>query len=196
MTLPILREFPESFETERLLIRAPLPGDGAEVNAAIRESLDELRPWMPWADPVPSVADSEANVRQARLDFLARTDLRLHLYERESGRFIGSSGLHRIDWSVPKFEIGYWVRTSEAGRGYITEAVKGITRFAFETLGAQRVELRCDARNVRSARVAERVGFPLEARLRNNAWATDGSVRDTLLYALVPDDYQVVSKTW
>jgi hypothetical protein len=46
---PILRDFPESFETERLLIRCPMPGDGAEVYAAVSESLDELRPWMPWA---------------------------------------------------------------------------------------------------------------------------------------------------
>jgi len=47
MTDPILRDFPERFESERLLIRAPLPRDGANVHAAIAESLDELRPWMP-----------------------------------------------------------------------------------------------------------------------------------------------------
>ncbi len=40
--LPILQEFPDRFESERLLIRAPQPGDGAEVHAAISESLDEL----------------------------------------------------------------------------------------------------------------------------------------------------------
>ena len=49
MRPPILRDFPESFETERLLIRCPMPGDGAEVHAAVFESLDKLRPWMPWA---------------------------------------------------------------------------------------------------------------------------------------------------
>jgi hypothetical protein len=44
---PILRDFPESFETERLGIRSPMPGDGEEVYAAVSESLDELKPWMP-----------------------------------------------------------------------------------------------------------------------------------------------------
>ena len=56
---------PESFETARLLIRAPQPGDGAEVNAAVRETFAQLRPWMPWADHLPSVADSEHNIREA-----------------------------------------------------------------------------------------------------------------------------------
>ena len=111
MTDPILRDFPEQFESERLLIRAPFPGDGAEIHAAIAESLDELRPWMPWAHLDQSVEDVEANIRQARAEFLARHDLRLHVYLRDGGGFVGSSGLHRIDWDVPRFEIGYWIRT-------------------------------------------------------------------------------------
>ena len=72
---------------------------------------------------------------------------------------VGSSGLQGIDWEVPKFEIGYWCRTSFTGRGYITEAVRGITAFAFEALGARRVEIRCDSRNHPSVRVAQRAGF-------------------------------------
>jgi RimJ/RimL family protein N-acetyltransferase len=88
-----------------------------------------------------------------------------------------------MDWSVPRFEIGYWVRRCFVGQGYITEAVRGVTRFAFETLGARRVEIRCDARNERSRRVAERSGFELEATLRNHAVAVDGELRDTLIYA-------------
>ena len=44
---PILRDFPEAFETGRLLIRSPMPGDGPELHAAVRESMDELLPWMP-----------------------------------------------------------------------------------------------------------------------------------------------------
>ena len=42
MKPPILMDFPESFETERLLIRSPLPGDGPELHAAVRESIEEL----------------------------------------------------------------------------------------------------------------------------------------------------------
>lgn len=125
MIVPELEDLPEAFETERLLLRAPQWGDGPALNAAIRESLDELKPWMPWAQRPPTLEESEDNVRRARLRFLERVDVRLHLFLRNGGAFVGSSGLHRPDWDARRFEIGYWVRTSQSGRGLITEAVAG-----------------------------------------------------------------------
>ncbi|MGH2536409.1 MAG: GNAT family N-acetyltransferase [Candidatus Promineifilaceae bacterium] len=184
----ILREFPDCFESERLTIRCPRPGDGPELNRAVLESWEELRQWMPWADKKPAVEESEANVRQAHLEFMARRDMRLSLFLKGSQTMVGSSGLHRISWEVPSFEIGYWVRTPYAGRGFITEAVAAISDFAFETLGARRVEIRCDARNERSAAVARRLHFALEARLRNESrHHLSGEVRDTLVFALIWD---------
>jgi RimJ/RimL family protein N-acetyltransferase len=179
---PILLDFPDSFETERLTIRSPMPGDGAELQAAVAETLDDLRPWMPWADHVPTVEEDEELVRQARARFLTREDLWLLLFLKGTHTLVGGSGLHRIDWQVRRFEVGYWVRRRFAGQGYVTEAVRGITRFAFETLGARRVEIHCDARNVRSQRVAQRAGFALEATLRNHMVAPDGALRDTLIF--------------
>jgi RimJ/RimL family protein N-acetyltransferase len=187
MKPPILMDFPESFETERLLIRSPLPGDGHELHAAVRESIDELTPWMPWPKEHRTLDDSEASARRARVAFLQRSELRLHLYLRGTDTMVGSSGLQGIDWKVPKFEIGYWCRTGFRRCGYITEAVLGITAFAFDTLSAKRVEIRCDSRNLPSARVAEHAGFPLEGELRNNEVGTDGSARDTLIFALTPE---------
>ena len=179
---PILRDVPDHFESERLLIRAPRPGDGPAVHEAVVESLDELRPWMPWAHEHQSVDHSEAYARQAQADFLARRDLPLQLYLRDGGAFLGGSGLHRIDWAVPRFEIGYWVRTSMAGRGFATEATQRIARFAFEDLDAERVEIWCDARNERSAAVATRAGFTFEARLNRNRIGADGQLSDSLCF--------------
>lgn len=182
---PILLNFPDHFETARLLIRAPRPGDGKIVNEAIQESVEHLRPWMPWVHPVPSLTDTETHSRRMAAKFILREDLGLYLFRKSDGLFVGGSGLHRIDWSVPRFEIGYWVRASLEGQGYITEAVSGITRFAFDVLGAQRVEIRCDARNTRSAAVARRVGYILEGCLRQDNWATDGTLRDTLVFSKI-----------
>ncbi len=183
---PLLLEFPESFDTARLTIRAPRAGDGAELNAAILESLPELRAWMPWALlPAPSVEDSEINIRRAAARFITREELRLLLFLKGTGTLIGSSGLVRMDWNVPSFELGYWVRTPYAGHGYITEAIVGITTFAQKHLGARRVEIRMDARNERSCRVAERAGFPLEAVIRNERRAPDGSISDGRIYAKI-----------
>jgi len=184
MKPPILMDFPDRFETERLSIRSPLPGDGPELHAAVRESIEELTPWMTWPKEHRTIDDSEASSRRARVAFLGRSELRLHLYLRGTDTLVGSSGLQGIDWEVPKFEIGYWCRTRFAGRGYITEAVLGITAFAFDALGARRVEIRCDSRNLASARVAERAGFELEGELRNNEVGNDGRPRNTLIYAV------------
>jgi RimJ/RimL family protein N-acetyltransferase len=190
MQPPILKDFPESFETERLLIRSPLPGDGPEMHAAVNESLGELTPWMPWPKEHRTVEDSEASVRRARARFVAREDLMLLLLLKGTETLVGSSGLHRIDWGVPKFEIGYWCRTRFAGQGYVTEAVRGITAFAIEALGARRLEIRCDSRNLPSARVAEHAGFRLEGELRNNELDTGGHLRDTLVYAMIPEEHE------
>lgn len=182
---PIMVDVPESFESERLVLRAPRYGDGAEVNEAIRESLAELRPWMPWAQHAPSPLETEENVRHARLHYLERSDLRLHLYRKDTGAFVGGSGLHRIDWDLRKFEIGYWVRTAFAGRGYVTEAVAAIAAMAVERLRAERIEIRCDARNVRSRAVAERSGFTLEGLLRSERLDVEGRACDGLVFARV-----------
>ena len=187
---PILLDFPDRFETERLLIRSPLPGDGPALNAAVVESLDSLRPWMPWAQTAPTVEEDEELVRKGRAHFLERSDLWLLLFLKGTDTVVGGSGLHRMDWDVPRFEIGYWCRSRFEGQGYITEAVRGITAFAFNTLGAQRVMIRMDTRNVRSRAVAERAGYVLEGEMRHDARAVDGSLRNTLVFSLLPDEFR------
>lgn len=185
-TDPILLDFPYSFETERLLIRGPLPGDGAELHAAVVESQQGLREWMPWAVNPPDAKGYEVRVREGQLRFLKREDLWMMILLKGTNTIIGGSGLHRINWDVPRFEIGYWVRTPYSGHGYVTETVRGLTAFAFETLGARRIEIRCDSLNERSAAVASRAGYDLEARLQHDdRHHLTGELRDTLIFALV-----------
>ncbi|HEY4689329.1 MAG TPA: GNAT family N-acetyltransferase [Anaerolineae bacterium] len=182
---PILLDFPDSFDTERLTIRAHRVGDGAQIAEAVRESLDALRPWMPWAQDEPSAEAQEARIRHCIAGWIGRKDLGLLLFLKGRDTLVGSSGLHRIDWDARCFEIGYWVRTKFAGQGYATEAVNGITRFAFTHLKANRVEIRCDAKNVRSAAIAKRCGFLLEGVRRHDSLGVDGDLRDTLVFSKI-----------
>ena len=189
MPSPILRDIPEEFETERLIIRVPRPGDGPGLNAAVIETFDELALWMPWANKRPSVEKSEENSRKAYSLFLSREDITLRLIHKESGLFLGSSGLHPRDWDVPKFEIGYWCRKRFLGEGYITEAVRGILRFGFETVGAKRIEVRCDSTNERSIRVAERARMKREGELANDSVGMDGSLRNRVVFGMTDQDW-------
>jgi len=168
-------------ESARLVLRAPHPDYADKVNEAIRESIDELRAWMDWAQKIPSIGESRAQQELARKQFVEREELPLVLFCGD--RVVGCSGLHRIDWSVPAFEIGYWVRRSEARRGYVTEAVDAIGNFAFQQLDARRVEIRTDTRNSRSRKIPERLGYDLEGVLHQNCLDVQGLPRNTAVYA-------------
>ena len=187
---PILLDIPEDFETERLLLRLPRPGDGLEVNEAIEESRESLIPYLPWARNRTTLEEREEFIRLQRARFIERKDHGLFIYRKSDGEFVGGTGLHRPNWDVPAFEIGYWCRKKYEGQGYISEAVRGVTKFAFELLGARRVEIRCDVDNERSRRVAERCNFTLEGELRNNGVRANGEVRGTLVFSMIPAEYE------
>lgn len=181
-----MRTFPDSFESDRLIIRAPKVEDAPLVWKSVQVSHKALQPWMPWAQNIQKIEDTTGNIRQAVADFVTRKDLRLHLFLKETGEFIGASGFHRINWDIPKVEIGYWLDSRFEGKGYMTEAAERLTEFAFEDLGARRVEIRCDIDNVRSRAVAERLKFTLEGILKQDSLSADGKyVRDTCIYAKI-----------
>lgn len=182
MTNPLLLDIPEQFESERLLIRTPRAGDGAKFNAAIVASYSTLQPWMPWAQTQPTISETELYCRQAHVDFLARTNMPLLLIRKQDQVIVGSSGLHHIDWDVPAMEMGYWAHTDQRGQGYITEAAVALADFAFYTLHAARVEIRCDTLNLASAAVARRAGFTLCGTFRHDRLAVDGSLSSTYIF--------------
>lgn len=186
---PVLIDLPMQIVSERLILRCPRPGDGPVANEAERESIQDLRPWMPWARADKSVAESEAWCRRAHARYLLREELHLFIFERDvlgrEGSLIGGIGLHHIDWALRSFEIGYWRRRGFGGRGHATEAVHALVRFAFDQLAARRVEIRTDDANRLSWRLAERAGFTLEALLRGDSLSPTGEVRSTRVYARV-----------
>ncbi|HEX5138046.1 MAG TPA: GNAT family protein [Planctomycetota bacterium] len=173
-------------ETERLTIRFPMPEDAKEAHAAIHESWPELHRWMDWAKDLPTLEECERVARErqvARAGDVIR-EIPFGLFLKGTATLVGRSDIHNIDWSVPRCEIGYWVRSRFARQGYVTEAVAAITTYAFDVLGARRVEIRCDVRNARSAGVPRRLGFVHEATLKDDRrHPRTGELSDTLVFA-------------
>ena len=184
---PLFEDVPERVESPRLVIRVCHAGDAPALNAAVCESLDALHPYMPWAQTAPTLAQSAAECRRLQARFLLREDLTRFMFERDAqggeGAYVGGIGLHRIDWQVRRFEIGYWCRNSRVGQGFVSEAVAALTQLGFDALRARRIELRMDDGNQRSRRVAERTGFTLEGVLRRQSLTPQGEPRDTRVYA-------------
>ncbi len=187
MTRP---RIPDRIETERLVLRPPRIDDAEAVIAAIDESRAELTEWMAWAPYMRTVEDARkwAGRIGDAWDDPERGDFTIGMFLRENGRFLGGTGYHRANWDVPSLDIGYWMRTSETGKGYVREAVAALTRVGFAQLGLKRLVITCAATNDRSQRVAEACGYQFEARLRNHDRLPDGSLRDTLVFSLIDTD--------
>lgn len=183
---PLLIDLPTAIETERLRLRPPQAGDGAVLYEALQESLPELRRYLaslPWVANEQTPESAELYCRNAQANFVGRKDLPFFVFDKASGRLVASTGLHRTVWTTPKTEVGYWCRSSCAGQGYVSEAVRALVGYAFHHLSAVRVELITDEENTASRRVAERCGFVLEGTLRQERRAPGGDLRNTCVYA-------------
>jgi RimJ/RimL family protein N-acetyltransferase len=176
---------PTTLATPRLVLQMPASEHVAPLNEAILESFAELHAWMEWAIVPPNEDDTRAFCEEALRQRREGSSCPLLMLDGRDGSIIGATGYARIDWAVPAFEIGYWCRTPRCGHGYVTEATAALTRFAFETLGANRVQVRMDDRNQRSIAVPERLGFDLEGILRHDVRDHHDRLRDTRVYALL-----------
>jgi RimJ/RimL family protein N-acetyltransferase len=194
--IPTAIPLPGEWLGRRVLIRPYAVADAAAVGEAVAESRDELRPWMPWVDSHRTIEGTIDFCARSQAEWLLRTNLNLAIFERESGRYLGGTGFHRLDWTARTFEIGYWLRTSAVGHGYMTESVRVLTRGAYEDMAANRVRIQCDARNVRSRHVAERCGYVLEGTLRRDELTTAGQLRDTLMFSLLREEFEALLPTW
>jgi len=182
---PILFDIPSELTSDRLLLRVPRAGDGAVVYPNVRESLAELKQWMPWATDDYNLEGSEEWVRKSAAEFFSRQAVQYLIFSRDDGRHLGNVGTFAIRWQVPSCELGYWLRTSETGSGIMTEAVKLVTGMMFDTLKMRRVQIRADENNARSRAVAVRAGFQLEGILRNQDSNPVRGIQNMCIYARV-----------
>ena len=183
---PILLEVPIQLETERLMLRAPAQmGDGAIVNRAIIDSFHELKQWLPFAQQIPSIEETEINLREAYINFIKRESFRFLIFIKNTDCFVGVASIQSISWDIPKCEIGYWINTKYSGNGYIVEAVRELTNYGLHQLGFKRIEIRCESTNEKSRAIPEKLGFELEGILKNEDLSADGSkLTDTCVYAI------------
>lgn len=96
---------------------------------------------------------------------------------------------HRHEDDV--LEIGYTLHPDYWGRGYVPEAARALIDLAFKDLGLHKIQLTCFGYNLQSQRVAEKLGFTLEARIRDRKDA-QGNCCDDLRYALLKSEWEVI----
>lgn len=174
---------PMPVKTERLTLRGVLPEHADALFEAKEETHEDLNRWMPWAHERDTLENTRKMMGEAAQKFENREDLMILAFDRNDGHFIGSSGLHRMDWRMRIFEIGYWVRSSETGKGYASEIANALTRYAFGALNASKVTIAHAGGNDASRRVIEKLGFEKEGVFKRDKMLPNGTVFDIHWYA-------------
>jgi RimJ/RimL family protein N-acetyltransferase len=177
---------PVTIRTARLLLRRLQPSDAPAVQNAIIESLDHLRPHMPWAAAEPvSLGEKSQTLRKFRRQFILGSDFNYGIYRHDDDRrrpLVGCCGMHRRI-GAGAIEIGYWIHVGQINQGYATEAAAALTRCAFELAGMRRIEIHCHPANVASAAVARKLGYRLVVTISSCIASATSPVRDTMIFA-------------
>jgi RimJ/RimL family protein N-acetyltransferase len=156
-------QLPERMRTASgAVLRRARPSDAGAFAEAVRESLDHLRHWMPWAVPVAA----ETPVQRDRLvmadaSWADGTDYEFAILPADQRRVIGGCGLMRRI-GPGAIEIGYWIHVDHTRQGHATAAAGALTDAAWTLPDVERVEIHCDEANVASAAVPARLGYRLD----------------------------------
>lgn len=179
-------------ETERLIIRCYQPSDANMFKKSVDESIEHLKPWMPWAENEPECIEQKIiRLRRYRADFDMDRDYTFGIFDKEETKLIGSTGLHtRVGHKAR--EIGYWINVNYIQKGYATEATNALTKVGFEIENLDRIEIRCNVENVFSRKIPENLGYTLEAILKNRL-TEGGAKRDVMIWTIFKEDYAKMS---
>ncbi|WP_019630245.1 GNAT family N-acetyltransferase [Actinomadura atramentaria] len=177
---------PVTLRGERVLLR-PFGLDDAEDYIAVLRAGED---WLPPNFPRDLDADKLAWWFETGVHQPQRLGLGVHLavLDAASGALAGTIGLFRVDWAQLTCEVGYGLRPRWRGRGYATEALKLVVRWALHERGLYRVELRALTSNHASIRVAENAGFLREGRARGAERTPDGAHHDQVVFGLIAND--------
>lgn len=173
--------------SERLLLRAFHASDAEPICAAVLESIEEFLPWLPWCHRRYSIDDTRAFLDSRASAFHNDGEYAFAMIERATGRLVGACGVNQIDRVNLRANLGYWVRTGAAGRGYAPESTRVLARWAFDALELVRIEIVAAVGNAASQRVAEKVGATREGVARRRLQVRGESL-DAVVFSLVRED--------
>lgn len=162
--------------------------DTDAVYEAIRESLDLLAPWLPWAHADYTRDESVTWISQCADGWRTNRDFGYAICDAADGALVGGCGLNQIDHDSRRANLGYWVRASRAGSGFATRAARLLAPWGFQNLGLERIEIVVATSNLRSIRAAEKTGAVREGVLRSRLRVRDRQY-DGAMFSFVRADF-------
>lgn len=155
--------------------------------AAVSESIPEIARYETWCFPGFTRDEAAQYVNWWRRAWTEGTAYYFAIEEAQTGAFLGSCGLSGPIQAHKRAGLGYWMRSSRTGQGLATDAARAVTRFGFEDLGLERIEMEIAVDNHASLRIAEKLGYRREGVLRHRLILPGGATDMVMLARLRGD---------
>lgn len=161
---------------------------------------DELAPvaldpelWRFTVSQVSTINELRAYIGEALALQQAGAAMPFLIRERVTGRAIGSSRYGNIDRHHRRVEIGWtWIGRAWQRTAVNTETKLLLLRYAFETLGCNRVEFKTDALNEKSRTALKGIGAREEGTLRRHMVTDSGRLRDSVYFSIIAEEWPEV----
>jgi ribosomal-protein-serine acetyltransferase len=172
---------------DAVLLRPYRKSDADELHKAIRDSLTELKPWLPFAHDDYSIKETREWLKTRSRGWKDGREYDFAIIDMMDGSFLGGCGLNNIDKGNMNANLGYWVSTSHSRQGIAAAATVLLAKWGFKEIGLNRIEILIATGNERSLRVAEKVGAHREGVMRRRIVVRD-KVHDAVMFSLIPGE--------
>ena len=185
----IVYNFPD-LRTPRLLLRRLCMEDAGDIFAYASDP--PITRFVFW-EPHRTLDDTRQYLQRTLRGYADGNPPAWGIQHLGDGAIIGSCAFHEVSAMHARGEIGYALARKYWGQGLITEAVRAMIDYGFNTLGLNRIEARCDIENAASARVMEKSGMKFEGVLRQNI-ILHSRPRDARIHAILREEWAVTSR--
>jgi ribosomal-protein-serine acetyltransferase len=172
---------------ENLRLVLPLPHHAEELTAVVRENLEQLGRWLPWATDDYSIESAQAFIKQNLWNFADKGSFGMSL--RLDDKLVGALGFQNLDQNNKSAHIGYWLAKDAQGKGLMTRSTRALIDFLFNEMKLNRVQINCNVENTKSRAVPERLGFELEG-IHRQVEFFDNHYGDWAIYAMLREDWR------
>lgn len=172
---------------ENLKLILPQPQHAEEITKVVRENLEQLKKWMPWANDDYSIDSAREFIKFNLGEFAKNGSFNASVIWKE--KFVGGVGFHNLDLKNRSAHISYWLAKEAQGKGIITGCCRALFDYLFDELELNRIQINCNIENEKSRAVPERLGFQLEGIMRQVEFF-DNHFGDWAVYAMLKEDWK------
>lgn len=178
--------FPYKIE-ENLELRHVSERYAEDVFLVVKENLEHISEWMPWATKDYSIDSAKEFIKMNRNRYAENEITDFYIFFEN--KLVGIIGFNSPDFRNKSIEIGYWLAKNYNGKGIMTKCCKVLIDFAFDDLKLNRIGICCATENFKSQAIPERLGFTKEGTARQAEWLHEKFV-DLIVYSMLKEEWK------